>query len=66
MKTLPNRIILYTKDVVNITGKKERTARNLLARIRKANNKLKGDLVTIEEFCAFTRLRPEHVITFLK
>jgi hypothetical protein len=66
MKTLPNRIIVYTKDVVNITGKKERTARNLLARIRKANNKSKTDLVTIEEFCAFTRLRPEHVITFLK
>jgi hypothetical protein len=66
MKTLPNRIIVYTKDVVNITGKKERTARNLLARIRKANNKSKTDLVTIEEFCAFTRLRAEHVITFLK
>jgi hypothetical protein len=66
MKTLPSRIIVYTKDVVNITGKKERTARNLLARIRKANNKSKTDLVTIEEFCAFTRLRPEHVITFLK
>ena len=66
MKTLPKRIIVYTKDVVNITGKKERTARNLLARIRKANNKSKTDLVTIEEFCAFTRLRPEHVITFLK
>lgn len=66
MKTLPNRIIIYTKDVINITGKKERTARNLLARIRKASGKSKGDFVTIEEFCAFTGIRPEHVITFLK
>lgn len=66
MKTLPNRIIIYTKDVINITGKKERTARNLLASIRKANGKDRGDLVTIEEFCAFTGLKPETVSTFLK
>jgi hypothetical protein len=66
MKTVPNRIIIYTKDVVNITGKKERTARNLMSRIRAANGKSKSDLITIDEFCAFTRLKPEHVITFLK
>lgn len=67
MKTLlPNRIIIYAKDVVNITGKKERTARNLLARIRLANGKSKGDFVTIEEFCAFTGIKPEHVTSFLK
>jgi hypothetical protein len=66
MKTVPNRIIIYTKDVINITGKKERTARNLMSRIRAANGKSKSDLITIDEFCAFTRLKPEHVITFLK
>lgn len=66
MKTVPNRIVIYTKDVVNITGKKERTARNLLVRIRKANNKPKDGLVTIEEFCAFTNIKPEHVTSFLK
>jgi hypothetical protein len=58
-------MIIYTKDVVNITGKKERSARNLLARIRAANGKTKNDLVTIEEFCAYTRLSPQHVINFL-
>jgi len=65
MKTFPNRIVIYTKDVINITGKKERTARHLLARIRAANGKSKGDFVTLEEFCAFTRLKPENLTQFL-
>jgi hypothetical protein len=36
---IPKRIILYAKDVENITGKKARTASNLLQKIRVQNKK---------------------------
>jgi hypothetical protein len=31
---VPNRIVIYPKDVQKITGKKERTARKLIGDIR--------------------------------
>lgn len=65
MNTVPNRMVVYTKDVVNITGRRERTARKLLARIRKACGKQKGHFISVEEFCSFTGLKPEHVTPFL-
>lgn len=65
MNTIPNRIVIYVKDVVNITGRQKRTARNLLNRIRKTFKKERGSFVTLYEFCTFTGLRPEHVFPFL-
>jgi len=35
---------------MNITGRKERSARNLLAQIRKKYKKKKGQFITISEF----------------
>lgn len=66
MQTLiPNRIVIYARDIENITGRKERTARQLLQRIRKANGKVPGQFVTIAEFCRFTGLKEEEVSRFL-
>ena len=65
MAHLPNRIVIYTKDVMNITGMKERAARNLMARIRRKLNKPEGAFICLHEFCAFTGLAPEHVQQFL-
>ncbi|MBY0427006.1 MAG: hypothetical protein K2Q22_15330 [Cytophagales bacterium] len=62
---VPNRICIYPKDVQNITGKKERTARKLISDIRESLGKRKNDLVTVEEFCAFTGLKPDQVNKFL-
>jgi hypothetical protein len=65
MNPIPNRIVIYPKDVMNITGRRDRTARKLLTRIRKKFHKKKGEFITLEEFCGYTGLKPEHVTNFL-
>jgi len=65
MNPIPNRIVIYPKDVMNITGRRERTARKLMARIRQHYKKQKGAFISLEEFCTFTGLKPEHVTPFL-
>lgn len=64
-QTIPNRIVIYAKDVMNITGRKERAARKLLAQIRKKYKKQKGAFISIDEFCEFTSLKKESVREFL-
>jgi hypothetical protein len=65
MSTIPNRVTIYPKDVMNITGRRERTARKLLTHIRKKNKKGKGAFVTVEEFCQFTGINQTLVVRFL-
>jgi len=64
-KRIPKRIVLYAKDVENITGKKARTASNLLQRIREQNKKPKNAFVTVKEFCRFTGIHEDEVREFL-
>lgn len=64
-KTIPHRIIVYPKDVENITGRKDRTARTLMQNIRKAFGKQKHQFVTIKEFCAYTGIEEDLVRDFL-
>jgi hypothetical protein len=64
-QTIPNRIVIYAKDVMNITGRKERAARKLLARIRKKYRKKKGTFITVKEFCAYTDIDEASVKSFL-
>jgi hypothetical protein len=64
-QTIPNRIVIYAKDVMNITGRKERAARKLLARIRKKYQKGRGAFISIDEFCGYTGLKEEKVAGFL-
>ncbi len=61
----PIRIVIYAKDVMNITGLRERAARGLIARLRKKYRKKKGEFITIYEFCQFTGLMVEQVRPFL-
>ena len=62
---VPTRICIYTKDVQNITGKKERTARKLLSDLKQRLGKPKSYLITIDEFCAYTGLNEAQVSKFL-
>jgi hypothetical protein len=62
---IPSRIVIYPRDVQNITGCRERTARHILQQIRIANNKSPDHFVTIAEFCAFRGLKEEDVRQFL-
>jgi hypothetical protein len=64
-QTIPNRIVIYAKDIMNITGRKERAARKLLAQIRKKYQKKNGEFISIDEFCEFTGLKEEKVTAFL-
>ncbi|MEO6723637.1 MAG: hypothetical protein ABIN67_24935 [Ferruginibacter sp.] len=64
-QTIPNRIVIYAKDIMNITGRKERAARKLLAQIRKKYNKKKGTFISVREFCSFTELDETMVKDFL-
>lgn len=65
-QTIPNRIVIYAKDIMNITGRKERAARKLLAQIRKKYKKKKGQFITTKEFCEFTGIENEIIIPYLK
>lgn len=65
MTPIPNRIVVYPKDVMNITGRRERTARKMLTRLRKQLGKEKGAFISVHEFCELTGLKPEHVSVYL-
>ena len=61
MSTMPTRVVIYTKDVSNITGLGPRAARKLLSTIRKQLNKPRTGFITIEEFASFTGIKEELV-----
>jgi peptidoglycan/xylan/chitin deacetylase (PgdA/CDA1 family) len=62
---IPVRIVIYAKDVINITGRKERAAWKMLTQITKKYKKEKGQFVTIDEFCEYTGIKEERVLPFL-
>lgn len=62
---MPKRIVVYAKDVENITGRKPRTARKLLEEIRKKFGKSKDQFVTVREFSCYTGIEEDLVREFL-
>lgn len=66
MKPIPNRIVIYVKDIQNITGRSERTSQKMMTAMRKKYNKKRGDFITAEEFCNYTGLKEQQVAVFLK
>jgi hypothetical protein len=66
MRSVRNRIVLQTKDIMLITGKSERTSRRLLKEIRKYARNSKVSFVSLEQFCAFTGMTREEVIPYLQ
>jgi len=63
---IPLRVVLYPKDVENITGRSPRTARKLLQKIRQALGKSSEEFITVKEFCAFTGIDEELIKDFLQ
>ena len=66
MKKNINRIVIYTPDIMRLTGRSERTVRRWIAAIKKNNKKSATNLITIEEFCEFTGYNEEKVAEFLQ
>lgn len=56
-----NRICIYPKDIVRITGKSERYSRKLLEKIKKEYSKKEYQFISVDEFCQFTGLKVEQV-----
>ena len=48
------RVVLYVKDVQQLTGKGETTSRAILQKIRRNKAKTKEQFVSIEDFAEFT------------
>ena len=66
MNKIPTRIVIYAKDIMNITGKCERTARRMIAAIRIKFDKPVRAWITVDDFCRFTGLKEENIYPMLK
>jgi hypothetical protein len=62
---IPNRVVVYPKDVQNITGLKESTCRKIISELKKKLGKSKNEFITIDEFCESKGIDKNIVLTFL-
>lgn len=65
MKSENKRLCIYPKDIQRITGKSYRQSLRLLNKIRRDLSKLENEFVSIEEFCQYTSLKYEQVMTLI-
>jgi hypothetical protein len=63
---IPLRVVIYPKDVQNITGLGDRAARKLIQNIKSGLGKSRVMFVTVQEFCACTGIPEELIRDFLK
>ena len=59
------RICIYPKDIMRITGKSERYSRTLLSKIKSSLDTSNEQLVSISEFCNYTGLKPDEVLSLI-
>jgi len=65
MNKIPPRLVIYARDIENITGRKRRTAQIIMQKIRVFFNKGEKDFITVTEFCQFMNIEEELVRDFL-
>jgi len=68
MSTYPHRLtrlVIYPKDIQRITGKTDRYARRVLAKIRQFYQKQQWQLVSLHEYCSYTGLKSEEVQRYI-
>jgi len=59
------RICIYPKDIARITGKSYRQSLRIYNIVKKINNKLPHQAVTLDEFCLYLGLKKEAVLSVL-
>ena len=59
------RICIYPKDIMRITGKSEKFSRSLMLKIKKSLQKNKDQMVSVTEFCEFTGLKTDEVLSLI-
>ena len=57
-----DRLCIYPKDIMRITGRSERYGRHIIKKIKDELKKEPHQLVTIEEVCTYLGLKKEQVI----
>jgi hypothetical protein len=65
MNTIPTRVVIYTKDVSNMTGLCDKASRKLLRLVRIHFGKPKRSFVTVQDFATYTGIREETIKPFL-
>jgi len=60
------RVVIYPKDIMIVTGRSERYSRNLLKKIKANFNKANHQPLTIEEFCQYMGFDSVQIRTNLK
>lgn len=63
---IPKRMVIYTKDVINITGRSESSCQRLLAKVRRHNKKKPRAVITVDELCEHMKLEKEKVMEYLR
>jgi hypothetical protein len=61
-----NRLCIYPKDIMIITGRSDKYGRNLIKKIKAHLNKQQHQVVSIEEFCLYMGLQLELVVKQLR
>lgn len=64
-KTILRRVVVCSKDIENITGKKGRTARRYIENMRKAFGKKQHQFITVKEFCSYSGIEEEVIHRFM-
>jgi hypothetical protein len=65
MMKIPPRLMIYTRDIENIIGRKRTAAWRLMQQIRAFFNKGEKDFITVTEFCIFMNLEEGLVREYL-
>ena len=60
------RVVIYPKDIMIITGRSERYSRNLLKQIKSVHAKQKHQPLTVDEFCQYMGFDVSRIATMLK
>lgn len=61
-----NRLCIYPKDVMVITGRSDRYGRNLIKKIKEHFKKQQHQVVSIQEFCQYMGLQQDVVARQLR
>ena len=59
------RAVIYSKDIELITGRSGRSARKMMAVIRRRLGKEKHQLISLGEFCSYTGLPEDEILKYL-
>jgi hypothetical protein len=60
-KYVSQRMVIFTKDIQNICGKSERSARELMQKLKLIFEKEPWQYITVTEFCTYLGLDEEEV-----